>query len=404
MKIKLILISVLLFIAVSSFSQYIGVTARYTETRLVDDAPNPPKRQNRLVLSFYTVSNTGVYTPTTLNNFDIWIYKEGLQFGNVMGGVLDSAGNNYPGYSYTAPKAVAYYNSYQPNWIECDPYSATHYVVNGHELDCGFIGVSYWDMDYGTGEALERFTAPNICLPYYHPWEHPYGIMPGNVNFGKPTSPAPYNHYTFVCYPSTQQLILRGVLKHQPALSLPVKFTNTSVSLVAPGKVKVNWMNEDETSVNHYEIERSSDGTNFKTVGLVFPQEEHSGRAMYSYPDRISKEGVYYYRIKAVEKNGPAIFSAVLRINTANDLTVSLAIYPNPASSGRLFIEAAGLPAGRYVVSLTNMTGVSKRVMIIEHSGGTLSKFLPVACFASGIYLVELRSYNIRLNHKVIIE
>src|SRR5258706_9948769 len=106
MKTKFIFLSLMLFIYCCSFSQskYIGVKARYAETRLVDDSPNPPKRQNRLILSFYEVSSTGVYTPVSLSNYDIWVYKEGLQYGSYMGGVLDSSGNNYPGYSWPAPK------------------------------------------------------------------------------------------------------------------------------------------------------------------------------------------------------------------------------------------------------------------------------------------------------------
>src|SRR5260221_11565213 len=197
MKTKFILLAVLQFFCCYSFSQYIGVKARYAETRLVDDSPNPPKRQNRLILSFYEISSTGVYTPVSLSNYDIWVYKEGLQYGSYMGGVLDSSGNNYPGYNWPAPNAVSYYNSYYPNYIDCDPNAATHYIVNRHELDCGFIGVSYWDIDYGTGQQIELFTAPNVCLPYYI-WPDPYAILPGNVNFGWPVFPtAPYNWYSF---------------------------------------------------------------------------------------------------------------------------------------------------------------------------------------------------------------
>ena len=75
MKTKLTFLLVLVLLNFASFSQYIGVRARYTETRLVDDAPNPPKRENRLILSFYTVSFNGtenVFTPVVLSNYDIW--------------------------------------------------------------------------------------------------------------------------------------------------------------------------------------------------------------------------------------------------------------------------------------------------------------------------------------------
>ena len=131
--------TILLLISYSCSSQYIGVRAKYTETRLVDEAPYPPARENRLILSFYHVSEVGVFTPVSLSNFEVWIQKEGLQYGSVLGGVLDSSGNNYPAYAFTAPKAVSYYNSYSPNFIDCSPAFTTLYTVNGYELDCGLF-------------------------------------------------------------------------------------------------------------------------------------------------------------------------------------------------------------------------------------------------------------------------
>src|SRR5688500_8943225 len=102
MKTKILLLSVLQVVACTCFSQYIGVKARYTETRLVVNSPLPPSRENRLILSVFHVSDSGVYTPG-IPNFDIAIYKEGLQYGSFTGGVLASSGNNYPGYPMTAP-------------------------------------------------------------------------------------------------------------------------------------------------------------------------------------------------------------------------------------------------------------------------------------------------------------
>ena len=181
------------------FSQYIGVKARYTESKIIQNLPEPPSRENRLVLSFYTVDAGGVYTPVYLSDYPIWIYKSGLQFGSINGGVLDSTGNNYPGYPYTAPKVVSYYNSYGINYIDCDPNLATRYTVNGFELDCGFVPVSSWE------NSNESFTAPNVCLPYYL-YPDSYSIFPGNVNF---TWPIPATEPIIIILFRVQEVINR---------------------------------------------------------------------------------------------------------------------------------------------------------------------------------------------------
>ncbi|MBN8878062.1 MAG: T9SS type A sorting domain-containing protein [Sphingobacteriales bacterium] len=405
MKLNFILAVLLLFYNSIGYSQYIGVKARYTETRLVDDAPNPPKRENRLILSFYTVSDLGIYTPTVLTNYDLWVYKQGLQYGSYCGGVLDSCSNNYPGYSYTAPKAVAYYNSYYHNWIDCDPNAATHYVVNGHELDCGFITVSYWDIDYGTGAAIECFPAPNVCLRYYHPWEFPYGLAPGNVNFTWPVPPtAPYNWYSFACYQSTQQLVIRGVLPHDTSLiTLPVRFDHVRASLMNDSRVKLEWSNLTESDINYYEAQRATDGQNFQTIGLVFPLHNNGGKADYTFVDNAIGSGNYYYRIKALENSRTILYSHVLRISNSIAAKALLTVYPNPITNGQLNFQVTNLPAGKYKAVLVNMTGQEKLIYRIDHPGGSFSQSQHLSSLAAGMYQFILRSPDITLSQKIII-
>jgi hypothetical protein len=406
MKIKFIFLSLMLFIYCCSFSQYIGVRARYTETRLVDDSPNPPRRQNRLMLSFYEVSGAGVYTPVSLSNYDIWVYKEGLQYGSYIGGVLDSSGNNYPGYAWTAPMAVSYYNSYYLNYIDCDPNAATHYIVNGHELDCGFVTVSYWDIDYGTGQSFEAFPAPNVCLPYYI-WPNPYAFSPGNVNFTWPVFPtAPYNWYSFSCYNSTQQLVIRGVLPHDTALvSLPVRFDNVRANVIEVGKVKISWSNLTESDINYYMIERSEGGNSFQTIGIIFPQFNDGRRADYEFFDNDANTGkTFLYRIKALENAGSYLYSNVLRININTEHNTTLSVYPDPAVNDQLTFQVIDLPKGRYTVELINAMGQSTLLKEIQHNGGPITQSIELFNSAGGMYAFIIRSENIVLSKKIIIK
>ena len=406
MKTKFIFLSFMLFIYYRSFSQYIGVRARYTETRLVDDSPNPPKRQDRLILSFYAVSGTGVYTPVSLSNYDIWVYKEGLQYGSYIGGVLDSSGNNYPGYNWTAPMAVSYYNSYYPNYIDCDPNAATHYIVNGHELDCGFVTVSYWDMDYGTGQSFEAFPAPNVCLPYYI-WPNPLAMFPGNVNFTWPVFPtAPYNWYSFACYNSTQQLIIRGVLPHDTALvSLPVRFDNVRADIIGTENVKISWSNLTESDIDYYMIERSEGGNSFQTIGIIFPQFNDGRRADYEFFDNTANTGkTFLYRVKALENAGSYLYSNVLRVNISNEHNITLSVYPNPVVNNQLTFQVTDLPKGQYTISLVNAMGQQMLVKEIVHNGNSITQSVKLVNMPGGIYSFILRSTDTLLSKKIIIK
>ncbi len=402
---KTLFFTLLLFISCNCFSQYIGVKARYTETRLVDNSPNPPTRENRLILAFYEVTASGQYIPASLSNYDIWVYKMGLQYGSLMGGVLDSSGNNYPGYLYTAPKAVAYYNSYFPNYIDCDPNAATHYVVNGHELDCGFIGVSYWEPDPSNSTLVnESFTAPNVCLPYYFVGQHPYASVPGNVNFSWPVIPtAPYNWYSFACAGSTQQLVIRGVLPHDSATTiviLPVKFANVKGEIDASDKVTISWSNLTESDILRYEIERSADGITFHSIATVLPTGNNGGRADYT---SISVQLDYkdYYRVKAMETNGSFLYSRIINLTKANKPQHFL-VNPNPVTNGQFSFRLTNAEQGRYILSIINTQGQQIKQTLLTHSGGDISRQIDITGLPPGVYQLVLWSATERYFQKIV--
>lgn len=393
---KTILFALLQLLCLCSTAQYIGVKARYTETRLVDDSPNPPKRENHLILSFFEVSPAGVYTPTTLSNYDLWVYKVGLQYGSFMGGVLDSTGNSYDGYAWPAPKAVAYYNTLGLNYIDCDPNAATHYTVNGHELDCGFVTVSYWDIDYGTGNPFEAFPAPNICLPFYS-FGDPYYFSPGNVNFSWPVFPtAPYNWYNFSCGASLQ-LVIRGVLAADTGgvvVTLPVRFANTRADIDASGIVTVSWSNMTESDISNYSIESSVDGISFQSIGTVIPTLNNGARADYIFYTSQSAAKVYY-RIKATENSGTNLYSSILMLRK-NETSVireeSVAVYPNPVANSEFTFRLYNAPAGRYISCIITPAGQEIKHKMIEHNNGDLVRQVDMSGLPAGVYRFLLRS------------
>ena len=393
------------------FAQYIGVKAKYIQTRTVNNPPLPPSREDRLVLSFYTVSNDGTYTPVQLSNYWIWIEKEGDQYGSSCGGLLDSCGNNYPGYFTTAPRVVAYFNSYASNDIDCNAGLTTSYVVNGQELDCGFIQVSHWEEDPVTSVQTEYFTAPNVCLHYYI-WPEPYTVLPGNLNFSQPIClTSTYNWYNFTCGNGSQQLIVRGVLPQGSDSSLsilPLKFANEQAKLDAAGnKVKITWSFMNESNVQYYEIERANGNNSFVPVGNLLPLLNNGGQADYEFTD-TSLSGAGHnlqYRIKAMLNNGTYLYSIVMSIYIPrySIIVPPLSVYPNPVTDNQFVFQCADLPAGQYYIALINNGGTEILRKEIYHSGGTLAESVYLQNVASGVYCFIIRSGQMELTQKIII-
>ena len=67
--------------------------------------------------------------------------------------------------------------------------------------------------------------------------------------------------------------------------------------------VKLQWLAKAEPKGFYYEIERSEDGINFKTVGIVLGGLEQEGEYSYKFRDK-AKAAKIYYRIKQVKQDG----------------------------------------------------------------------------------------------------
>lgn len=76
-------------------------------------------------------------------------------------------------------------------------------------------------------------------------------------------------------------------------------------------KSKLSWSVNDNESLNLFEVERSFDGKEFKTIAIVFTAEEQ-GDAAYAFKETITKSPNAYYRLKIVEKDNSAHYSTVL--------------------------------------------------------------------------------------------
>jgi len=409
MKTKFILFAFLFCMNCCGYSQntlYIGIRARYVATRLVDNPPNAASRENRLVLSFYTVSDAGVYTSVSLTNYDLYIYKGGLQYGSLIGGVVDSAGNNYPGYSYTAPAVCSYYNSMGIGVIDCNPNITDHYTVNGHELDCGWINVSYWYYDELADRSDEYFTAPNVCLPYYF-FPSPYYFSPGNVNFTEPVpAGAPYNHYNFSCAGSSLQLVHRGVLPQDTSIALlvplAVGFAHVSAVRAAATSVRVAFSNLTETDVDRYEVERSTDGVTFTTAGLIFPFLNSGSRADYTFTDSAAGPGRLFYRVKAIEQGGGIKYSAVAFVDAAV-ITAGLSVFPNPIIDHHLTFRVNDAVKGLYRVQVMNAIGQVSFTTILQHNGGPFSGALDLPVTLRGVYYLTVQSPVSTFSNKILL-
>jgi hypothetical protein len=113
---------------------------------------------------------------------------------------------------------------------------------------------------------------------------------------------------------------------------------------------------ENELQIQHYEIQRSVNGRDFNRIADMSPGNNQGGAADYLYADNGVNEGIFFYRVKAISRDGREQFSKIANIAPVHDHSI-FSIYPNPVTNGLIQIYASNKPSGNYAVQVINAGG-----------------------------------------------
>lgn len=97
----------------------------------------------------------------------------------------------------------------------------------------------------------------------------------------------------------------------------------------------LKWETSNEINTSHFEIERSTDGSNFENIASVTANGNVSGTSRYTYPDQdmINHSSlIFYYRLKMIDADGKFKYSNVITI-TLSAFTGRVTVFPNPAEN-----------------------------------------------------------------------
>lgn len=113
---------------------------------------------------------------------------------------------------------------------------------------------------------------------------------------------------------------------------LPVTLSYLDAEVNAAGSVTLNWSTQSEMNNSHFEVERSTDGIIFSTVGVVAGAGNSSTQRNYQFEDVAPASGLNQYRLRQVDFNGQTSYSEIVTARIAAENTLSVTAYPNPAT------------------------------------------------------------------------
>jgi len=165
-------------------------------------------------------------------------------------------------------------------------------------------------------------------------------------------------------YGSSSTLRLASIVA-STATTLPIKFSSASVFRKG-NNVSIEWSIADILNLASFKIERSSNNLEYKTIATLNAQ---SNMHNYKWEDNTSLLDDYFYRIKAVEKNGDITYSNVLRVKTDKQQKSGISVYPNPIKNQQLTLKLNSISKGIYSISIYNVKSQEVYKLSLNHNG-----------------------------------
>lgn len=126
---------------------------------------------------------------------------------------------------------------------------------------------------------------------------------------------------------------------------LPVDFGLFTATLKEKA-IDLNWQTLTEANNDYFVAEKSIDALKFSSVGTIASQAingNHRGVLNYLLTDAAPSQGISFYRIRQIDKDGTSEFSKIIKINYTGQVNneIITQYYPNPVKQ-RLIIQLGG--------------------------------------------------------------
>ncbi|MCE7069078.1 T9SS type A sorting domain-containing protein [Dyadobacter sp. CY327] len=166
-------------------------------------------------------------------------------------------------------------------------------------------------------------------------------------------------------------------------VNLPVTLKEFNAS--SEGKTaSLTWATTEETNSDRFDVQRSFDGKEWKTIQTVAATGESKAQVDYAAVDNDPLEGDNFYRLHMIDKDGTSAYSRIRNVKFEGVATYT---YPNPVSE-ELTIQAADWSK----ISKVKIVGSDGKE--VYRSAGKPSSKVNVKGMPKGVYVVQLTNTN----------
>lgn len=185
--------------------------------------------------------------------------------------------------------------------------------------------------------------------------------------------------------------------------TLPIQLVDFTAKNIQ-GKTMLNWDVTENSTVNYFEIEKSSDGNYFTKAGTVLANEGIASSAgiAYTYTDNTPFTGSSYYRLKMIDLSGEVTYSKQVQVRNVT-ASRGISVYPTITQGNISVFSGEKLTKATFV--LVDMTGrkIYSKYIGDVNAGFVIPVSIPASIITKGMYLLQIINNNSIVETKKII-
>lgn len=175
---------------------------------------------------------------------------------------------------------------------------------------------------------------------------------------------------------------------------LPLKFISFTAVANKQG-VALNWKTGDELNTGRFNVQHSTDGSNFANIGEV--AAAGSGAHDYNFTDIHPSQGDNFYRLQEVDIDGQSTYSSVARVNVANLAANQFYLINNPVQN--ILRVHIGVNSSNATLSIFDMSG--KLVLRTPVTTSEIQQ-IDASSLMPGIYTIQYISATNKVSKKFV--
>ena len=156
--------------------------------------------------------------------------------------------------------------------------------------------------------------------------------------------------------------------------------------------VDLKWQTSSEINSNYFEVQFSTNGSQWENIGKVNAAGNSSTQRNYGHIHNTPVNGANYYRLKAFDKDGKFYYSDVVVINfNITGITLN-AVYPNPFTD-HIVVEISSDKNETVNLQLTDNLGrILKTIRQVIQKGVNRISINDLDGLTKGIYTLEVKT------------